>query len=171
MKSGILCSWWRLRRISASPVAEGDTDVTLRSYNGGQSEIRMNSQLGQDGATIIDLLYMKTVNCSDQAFSLIHAMAAENGISYSDALDQLVLNRPQESQADPDELAKTKAELQEARDQMKQLEIRLSRRNFKKGQGGPKLNEEDWAQLAKLGQRDTGVFMREVRDRGFLPYD
>ncbi len=137
----------------------------------GQSEIWMNSQLGQDGSTIIDLLYMKTVICSDEAFALIRATAAESGISYSDAIDQLMLNRPQESQADPDELAKTKAELQEARDQIKQLEIRLSRRNFKKGQGGPKMNEEDWAQLARLGQRDTGVFMREVRDRGLLPYD
>jgi hypothetical protein len=145
--------------------------VMQPSYNRGQSEICMNSQLGQDGATIIDLLYMKTVACSDQAFALIHAMAAEKGVSYSDAIDQLVSSQPQESQADPDELAKTKAELQEARDQIKQLEIRLTRRNFKKGQSGPKMNEQDWAQLAKLGQRDTGVFMREVRDRGLLPYD
>jgi hypothetical protein len=145
--------------------------VIPSSYNRGQSEICMNSQLGQDGATIIDLLYMKTVTCSDQAFALIHAMAAEKGVSYSDAIDQLVLSQPQELQADPDELAKTKADLQEARDQIKQLEIRLTRRNFRKGQSGPKMNEQDWAQLAKLGQRDTGVFMREVRDRGLLPYD
>jgi hypothetical protein len=153
------------------PDAEGDTGVILSSYNIGQSEIWMNSHLGQEGSTIIDLLYMKTVGCSDEAYALIHAMAAEKGISYSDALDQLMLNQPQESQADPDELAKTKAELQEARDQIKQLEIRLTRRNFKKGQSGPKMNEEDWAQLAKIGQHDTGVFMREVRDRGLLPYD
>jgi hypothetical protein len=33
------------------------------------------------------------------------------------------------------------------------------------------MNEEDWAQLAKIGQRDSGVFMREVRDRGLLPFD
>jgi len=125
----------------------------------------------QNGSTIIELLHMKTVSCSDEAFALIHALAAEKGISYSDALDQIMLNRPQESQADLEELAKTKAELQEARDQVKQLETRLSRRAFKKGPGGPKLNEEDWAQLARLGQHDTGVFMREVRERGLLPYD
>ncbi len=125
----------------------------------------------QNGNTIIELLHMKTVSCSDEAFALIHRMAAEKGISYSDAIDQLIMNRPQESQADPDELAKTKAELQEARDQVKLLETRLSRRAFKKGPGGTKMNEEDWAQLARLGQRDTGVFMRELRDSGLLPFD
>jgi predicted CopG family antitoxin len=161
----------RLRRISAVPDAEGDTGVTLYSYNISQRETWMKKPLGQDGSILIELLNMKTLSCSDEAYALIHELAAEKGISYSDALDQLMLNRPQESQADPEELAKTKAELQEAIDQVKLLETRLSRRAFKKGSGGPKMNEEDWAQLAKLGQRDTGVFMREVRDRGLLPFD
>jgi hypothetical protein len=36
----------------------------------------------------------------------------------------------------------------------------------------PKMNEEDWARLARLGQNgDTSVFMREVREKGLLPYD
>jgi predicted CopG family antitoxin len=161
----------RLRGISAVPDAEGDTGVTLYSYNIGQRENWMKKPLGQDGSILIELLNMKTLSCSDEAYALVHELAAEKGISYSDALDQLMLNRPQESQADPEELAKTKAELQEARDQVKLLETRLSRRAFKKGSGGPKMNEEDWAQLAKIGQRDSGVFMREVRDRGLLPFD
>jgi predicted CopG family antitoxin len=131
----------------------------------------MKKPLGQDGSILIELLNMKTLGCSDEAYALIHKLAAEKGVSYSDAIDQLILNRPQESQADPDELAKTKAELQETKDQLGQLEIRLSRRAFKKGQSGPKMNEEDWAQLARLGQHDTGVFMREVRERGLLPYE
>jgi len=131
----------------------------------------MDRNREQNGTTIIELLHMKTVSCTDEAFVLIHALAAEKGISYSDALDQLILNGPQESQADLEELAKTKAELQEARDQVKQLEIRLMRRAHKSGQNMPKMNEEDWAQLAKLGQNNTGVFMREVRERGLLPYE
>ena len=145
--------------------------MTLYPYNIGQRETWMKKPLGQDGSILIELLNMKTLSCSDEAYALIHKLAADKGISYSDALDQFMLNRPQESQADLEELAKTKAELQEARNQVKQLEIRLSRRAFKKGQGGPKMNEEDWAQLARIGQHDTGVFMREVRDRGLLPYD
>ena len=122
------------------------------------------------GRTIIDVLQMKTVSCSDDAFAVIHTMSVEHGISYLEVLDRIILSPPQASQTDPDELARTKAELQKAKDYIKQLEIRLMRRSRSTG-GGPKLNEEDWAQLAKLGQHDTGVFMREVRDRGLLPYD
>jgi hypothetical protein len=61
----------------------------------------------QSGSAFVELLHVKTVNCSDQAFALIHALAVEKGITYSDALDELLLNRPQEPQADPDGLAKT----------------------------------------------------------------
>jgi hypothetical protein len=134
-------------RLSAVPDAEGDTGVTLYSYNIGQRETWMKKPLGQDGSILIELLNMKTLSCSDEAYALIHKLAAEKGITYSDALDQLMLNRPQESQADPEGLAKTKAELQEARNQVKQLEIRLSRRAFKKGQGGPKMSEAPHSKL------------------------
>jgi PAS domain S-box-containing protein len=114
----------------------------------------------------------RPLSSSDQAFAVIHALATEKGISYSDALDQLILNRPHESQGDPDELAKTKADLQQAKDEVRKLEVRLMRRANKPGSSMPKMNEEDWARLARLGQNgDTSVFMREVREKGLLPYD
>jgi hypothetical protein len=31
--------------------------------------------------------------------------------------------------------------------------------------------KEDWERLASVGQRDTGAFMREIREKGLLPYD
>ena len=146
--------------------------MMLPLYNLGESQTRMDPTRQQTDATIIELLHMKTVSCSDKAFALIHALSAQKGISYSDAIDQLILNPPQESQASPEELAKTKVELQEARDEAKRLETRLMRRANKGGQNMPKMNEEDWSQLARLGQNgDSSVFMREVRERGLLPYE
>jgi PAS domain S-box-containing protein len=114
----------------------------------------------------------RPLGTSGEAFAVIHALATEKGISYSDALDQLILNRPHESHADPDELAKTKAELQQAKDEVRKLEVRLMRRANKSGHNAPNMNEEDWVRLARLGQNgDTSVFMREVREKGLLPYD
>jgi hypothetical protein len=144
----------------------------LSLYNLGESQTRMDPTRQQTDTTIIELLYMKTVTCSDKAFALIRALAAQNGISYSDAIDQLILKPPQESQASLEELAKTKAELQEAGDEVKRLETRLMRRANKGGQNMPKMNEDDWSKLARIAQNgDSSVFMREVRERGLLPYD
>lgn len=127
--------------------------------------------IGSSIMEVMQMRRMRPLNCSEDAFAVIQALATEEGISYSDALDQLILNRPQESQVDPVELAKTRAELEEARNQAQQLEVKLKRR-AKAGQNTPKLTEEDWVRLARLGQGgDTSVFIREVRERGLLPYE
>ena len=70
----------RLRGISAVPDAEGDTGVTLYSYNTSQRETWMKKPLGQDGSILIELLNMKTLSCSDEAYALIHELAAEKEI-------------------------------------------------------------------------------------------
>ena len=69
------------------------------------------------------------------------------------------------------DLEQTKAELEQTKDEMKQIEGRMRMQSFKTRRQASQMAQEDWERLASVGQRDTGAFIREIRERGLLPYE
>ena len=69
------------------------------------------------------------------------------------------------------DLEQTKAELEQTKDEMKQVVGRMRMQSFKTRRQAIHMAKEDWERLASVGQRDTGAFMREIREKGLLPYD
>ena len=69
------------------------------------------------------------------------------------------------------DLGQTKAELEQTKDEMKQIEGRMRMQSFKTRRQASQMAQEDWERLASVGQRDTGAFIREIRERGLLPYE
>lgn len=68
-------------------------------------------------------------------------------------------------------LEQTRADLEQTKDQLRQLEYKTRMQASKTRRHNPQMSKEDWEALAKTGQRNQGEFMREVRERGFLPSD
>lgn len=66
-------------------------------------------------------------------------------------------------------LEQTRADLEQTKDQLRQLEYKTRMQASKTRRQNPQMSKEDWETLAKTGQRNQGEFMREVRERGFLP--
>lgn len=69
------------------------------------------------------------------------------------------------------ELEQTKDELEQTKDEVKQVEGRMRMQSFKTRRQASQMGKDDWERLASVGQRDTGAFMREIRERGLLPYE
>jgi predicted neutral ceramidase superfamily lipid hydrolase len=69
------------------------------------------------------------------------------------------------------ELEQTKAELKQTKDELEEVEGRMRMQSFKTRRQASQMGKEDWERLASVGQRDSGAFMREIRERGFLPYE
>ena len=69
------------------------------------------------------------------------------------------------------DLEQTRAELEQTKDELNQMEGRMRMQSFKTRRQASHMAKEDWERLASVGQRDTGAFMREIREKGLLPYD
>ena len=69
------------------------------------------------------------------------------------------------------DLEQTKAELEQTKDELNQVEGRMRMQAFKTRRQSSQMAQEDWERLASVGQRDTGAFIREIRERGLLPYE
>jgi chromosome segregation ATPase len=135
----------------------------------------MSSQActGLNRASAFELLNMKAVACSDETYALISRLSTEKGLCHAEALEHLLSSREEELSACREELAKVKAELEETKEKVKQAEMKSARMGMgmKKRSRTAGMSEEEWARLATIGQHDTGAFMREVREKGLLPYD
>jgi len=68
-------------------------------------------------------------------------------------------------------LEQTKSELEQTKEELNQVEGRMRMQAFKTRRQASQMAKEDWERLASVGQRDTGAFMREIREKGLLPYD
>ena len=69
------------------------------------------------------------------------------------------------------DLEQTKAELEQTKGELNQVEGRMRMQAFKTRRQSSQMAQEDWERLASVGQRDTGAFIREIRERGLLPYE
>ncbi len=69
------------------------------------------------------------------------------------------------------DLEQTKAELEQTKDELEEVEGRMRMQAFKTRRQASQMGKEDWERLASVGQRDSGAFMREIRERGLLPYE